>query len=303
MTSAPASALSEIQPTGCKAKGRCLCGGVRYEIHGAPMGVSACHCGMCRRHHGALGVFTGAPVVSYRIDGPEHVAWYRSSPEAERGFCKRCGSKLFWRQIDAERLDVTMGSLDQPTGMHLEKHIWVAHRGDYYDIDDAVPKHRESAIGAGDPTPLTAHPPAPVPSIHRGGCLCGAIRFDVTGNMRDVVVCHCSQCLHWHGHYASYTAARTADMHLAGEAALTWYASSSTARRGFCRHCGSSLFWQNLAGDTLPKTISISAGALDFPTGLKTVRHVFTADKPDYYSISDGAERWEGSMSADPVTF
>jgi hypothetical protein len=258
---------------------------------------------MCRRHHGALGVFTGAPVVSYRIEGADNVAWYRSSPEAERGFCRRCGSKLFWRQIDGERLDVTMGSLDQPTGLHLDHHIWAAHRGDYYDIADTLPKHRESAVGPGDRTPLAGHPPAPVPSLHQGGCLCGAIRFEVTGSMRDVVVCHCSQCLHWHGHCASYTGARTDDMHLSGEAALVWYASSTEARRGFCRHCGSSLFWQRLPGETPSATISISAGALDHPTGLKTVRHVFAADKADYYMIDDAAELSDGSMSGDPVAF
>lgn len=304
MTSAPASALSDIQPAGCKARGHCLCGAVRYEIHGAPTGVSACHCGMCRRHHGALGVFTGAPVVAYRIEGAEHVVWYRSSPEAERGFCRQCGSKLFWRQIDSERMDVTMGSLDRPTGLRLESHIWIAHRGDYYEIADGLPKHGESAIGRGEVAPLaTLQPPAEAPALHRGGCLCDAIRFEVAGPMRGVVVCHCGQCLHWHGHCASYTAARTADFKLAGEAALAWYHASDTARRGFCRHCGSSLFWQSLAGDTPPASISISAGALDHPTGLKTVRHVFTGDKGDYYDITDTVDRSEGSMSGNPVLF
>jgi len=303
LTSAPATALSDVQPTDRGAAGRCLCGTVRYRIQGALMAVTACHCGMCRRHHGALGAFTGALVTAYRIDGPEHVGWYRSSPEAERGFCRECGSKLFWRQVDGDRLDVTMGSLDQPTGLQLGAHIWVDHRGDYYDIGDDLPKYAESAVGEGDRRAVPARETAPAPSVHQGGCLCGAIRFEVSGPMRDVVVCHCGQCLHWHGHAPGYSAARVGDMKLAGEAALTWYRSSESGRRGFCRHCGSSLFWQTLSDDKPTASMSICAGALDEPTGLKSVRHVFTADKADYYDISDNADRFPHSMSASPISF
>jgi hypothetical protein len=242
-------------------------------------------------------------VTAFRIDGADSVGWYRSSPEAERGFCRRCGSKLFWRQIDSDRLDVTMGSLHQPTGLHLDHHIWVAHRGDYYDIPDGLAKHAESAVGQGDRSPLTAHRPAPAPTVREGGCLCGAIRFRVTGDMRDVVVCHCGQCRHWHGHSADYSAARTAEMSLQGEAALAWYASSPDAQRGFCRHCGTSLFWRAATQGEAPAKISISAGALDGPTGLQTVRHIFVTDLPDYYDISGDAVRDAGSMAANPVAF
>jgi hypothetical protein len=258
---------------------------------------------MCRRHHGSLGAFTGTLMTAFRITGAEHIAWYRSSPEAERGFCRNCGSKLFWRQVDSDRLDVTMGSLHQPTGLQLSQHIWAAHRGDYYDIADNLPKYPESAVGTGDHSKLTGHGPAPVPSVHQGGCLCGAIRFQVNGRMRDVVVCHCAQCLHWHGHCATYSAARMAEMVLQGEESLSWFPSSPGARRGFCRHCGSSLFWQAAPAESPPATISISAGALDGPTGLRTVRHVFTAGRADYYDITDDAKQTDGSMSADPVAF
>ncbi|MDY0882930.1 GFA family protein [Dongia soli] len=303
MSSIPATALADIQPNDRHASGECLCGAVRYEIQGILSPPSACHCGMCRRHHGALGVFTGAPVTAFRIHGADHVGWYRSSPEAERGFCRQCGSKLFWRQIDSDRLDVTMGSLHQPSGLHLDHHIWVAHRGDYYDIADALPKYAESAVGHGDQSQLSGHRPAPVPTVHEGGCLCGAIRFKVDGDMRNVVVCHCGQCRHWHGHSADYSAARTAEMALRGEGALSWYASSPGAQRGFCRHCGTSLFWRGAKNGTAASKISISAGALDGPTGLQTVRHIFVADLPDYYAISGDAERDAGSMASNPVAF
>jgi hypothetical protein len=62
---------------------------------------------------------------------------------------------------------------------------------------------------------------------------------------------------------------------------LAWFTSSSFARRGFCRECGSSLFWQRNGHDM----ISITAGSLDAPTGLQTVLQIFAKDKGDYYEL------------------
>lgn len=63
-----------------------------------------------------------------------------------------------------------------------------------------------------------------------------------------------------------------------------WYRASDFARRGFCADCGSSLFWQRDGSDI----IDVAAGALDSPTGLRLQGHIFTADKGDYYQITDG---------------
>ena len=120
-----------------------------------------------------------------------------------------------------------------------------------------------------------------------GGCLCGAVRYTVAGPLRQVVSCHCSQCLRTHGHYAAYSAAARGDLSIDGADDLTWHRSSETARRGFCRVCGSRLFWQNDEADY----IGIAAGTLDNPTGLTTVRHIFVDDKPDYYELTDSLPR------------
>ena len=119
--------------SGQRATGGCLCRAVRYEIGGVLAPPSACHCGQCRRHHGALGVYTLAPGERYKIKGERHLAWYESSPGVRRGFCRVCGSKLFWERVDSGQLDVTMGSLDQPTGLKIVKHIHIEDAGDYYD--------------------------------------------------------------------------------------------------------------------------------------------------------------------------
>jgi hypothetical protein len=90
------------------------------------------------------------------------------------------------------------------------------------------------------------------------------------------------------------TAARHGDFRLLSEAGLGWYDSSAEARRGFCRQCGSTLFWQGTGRDY----ISIAAGTLDDSSGLSTACHIFTADKGGYYEIADSApQRRDGDFS------
>jgi len=117
-----------------------------------------------------------------------------------------------------------------------------------------------------------------------GGCHCGAVRFQFSGDARGVVNCHCGQCVKTHGHYAPYSNCAKAGLEVTGEKDITWYHASAEARRGFCSKCGSQLFWeQEDSANT-----SIAAGAFDPLSGLKTVGNIFVADKPDYYEISDG---------------
>jgi hypothetical protein len=120
-----------------------------------------------------------------------------------------------------------------------------------------------------------------------GGCLCGAVRYEVRGPLRPVVDCHCSQCRRTSGHFAAFTATRPEDLVLIESGGLRWYRSSATARRGFCEICGSSLFWEPASGER----VSIAAGTLDPPTRLSTAAHVFVEDSGDYYAIGDGLPR------------
>ncbi|WP_127562344.1 GFA family protein [Nioella ostreopsis] len=120
-----------------------------------------------------------------------------------------------------------------------------------------------------------------------GSCLCGAVHFIVTGPLRPVIACHCSQCRKTSGHHVAATSARRDRIAVTGE--VTWFQSSATARRGFCATCGSNLFWDG-AGENL----SIFAGSLDGATGLKIAGHIFCADKGDYYEIPKGVPQAEG---------
>jgi hypothetical protein len=118
----------------------------------------------------------------------------------------------------------------------------------------------------------------------------------VHGRLRDVVVCHCRECRRWHGHACSASASARDDLVIHDQTgSLRWIDSPESdahGRRGFCSRCGSSMFWD--APDRL--TVAIAAGTLDEPTGLRTIYHVYTATKGDYYELpDDGLPRFERS--------
>ena len=121
--------------------------------------------------------------------------------------------------------------------------------------------------------------------VRSGGCLCGAVRYEVRGPLRPIVMCHCRQCRRTTGHLMAATAARRADFRLLTADGLKWYDSSAHARRGFCGNCGAPLFWEALGRDYL----SIAAGTLDDASGLAIACHIFVADKGAYYEITDPA--------------
>jgi len=123
-----------------------------------------------------------------------------------------------------------------------------------------------------------------------GGCLCGGVRYEVRGPLRDVIVCHCGRCRRTHGHVAAYASCRPGDLVLLDDGGLRWYESDRRAQ-GFCGTCGSRLFWRAAGEDE----VSVAAGTIDAPTGLATVAQIFTADKGDYYEVSGEGERFRGS--------
>jgi hypothetical protein len=123
-------------------EGGCLCGAVRYRIRGAPRSADYCHCRMCRR-------VAGAPVVVRVTVANDFFNWmtgvpavYRSSPDAERFFCRECGTQLALRD-EPDFLDVTLASLDDPEAVHPSYHIWTTSRIGWFDIADDLPRHPE----------------------------------------------------------------------------------------------------------------------------------------------------------------
>lgn len=124
-----------------------------------------------------------------------------------------------------------------------------------------------------------------------GGCLCGAVRYEIDGPLRDVVYCHCAQCRKTSGHFVAATAVSNDKLQITEDSGLAWYRSSDIAQRGFCRQCGSSLFWAPAHG----KYMAIMAGALDAPTGLTSREHIYVDDASDYYELTDGLPQFPQS--------
>lgn len=118
----------------------------------------------------------------------------------------------------------------------------------------------------------------------RGACLCGGVRYEVNGPLREVIACHCEQCARTSGNFVAASNCARADLMLIASGTLRWYRSSGVAERGFCGQCGGNLFWRPLHGDY----ISIMAGTLDRPTGLRIAEHIYVGSKSDYYEIKDG---------------
>ena len=123
-----------------------------------------------------------------------------------------------------------------------------------------------------------------------GSCLCGAVKYQVTGALRPVVACHCGQCQKTSGHHVAATSAKRENFKLLEERGLKWFSSTVGIRRGFCQQCGGNLFWDKAE---LP-SISIFAGTLDQPSGLQIVEHIYVKDKADYYEITDGLPQRQG---------
>jgi hypothetical protein len=122
-----------------------------------------------------------------------------------------------------------------------------------------------------------------------GGCLCGGVRYRIDGELRDVVFCHCSRCRRTHGHFAAYTSCARDDLAIEDGGTLRWFEGDGR-RRGFCTGCGASLFWERPGGET----VSVSAGTLAEPTGLRPRAHIFVESAGDYYEITDDLPRRPG---------
>ena len=123
-----------------------------------------------------------------------------------------------------------------------------------------------------------------------GGCLCGAVRYEITAEAREVFFCYCGQCRKAQGtpFVASVPVALT-DFHLVqGADSLKAFRATPSKARYFCSHCGSPIYSQ-VDGNG---TVRIRAGTLDTPPSLQLSAHIYTANKASWYAINDQAPQY-----------
>jgi hypothetical protein len=115
--------------------GGCLCGQVRYTLHGDPLSVSVCHCGTCRKASGAASVawatFRLADFELHR--GPLTI--HRSSRDVERGHCAACGASVTFLKRGEGTIDITAATLDDPGRVRPDRDIWMESRLGWEAVD------------------------------------------------------------------------------------------------------------------------------------------------------------------------
>jgi hypothetical protein len=126
-------------------RGSCLCGAVQLEIE-EPLEKSpeACHCSQCRKQSGSFLIAVNVRRAALRVLGSDSVAWYQSSEKVQRGFCRNCGSTLFWNPVidGYEWTAVALGCIDTPLNLRISKHTFVGDKGGYYEITDGAPQSK-----------------------------------------------------------------------------------------------------------------------------------------------------------------
>jgi hypothetical protein len=94
----------------------------------------------CRKQSGHIVAATACRDDQLSVSGAENLTWYAASETARRGFCKTCGSHLFWKANGSDATSIMAGSFAKPSGLHSGHHIHVADKGDYYEITDGLPQ-------------------------------------------------------------------------------------------------------------------------------------------------------------------
>jgi hypothetical protein len=124
-------------PLDAPLDGRCLCGAVTIRLEGARPLVDVCHCDMCRRWGG--GAFAGVSGRDFTVAGEENVALYRSSGRAERAFCARCGSSLWYRFVPADHHSFLAGLFELPPGFAMWRQIFIDEKPHWYAFAQDTP--------------------------------------------------------------------------------------------------------------------------------------------------------------------
>lgn len=126
--------------------GSCHCGAVTVTLPPDAVGVVACHCADCQALHGNFFAMLIADRAVVEWDGAEHVRWYASSPQNERGFCVHCGSRLAKRPVEGSRVMVAAGLFGQMLGRRIIKNVWEHQKPDWYDLPRVGPPTAEELV-------------------------------------------------------------------------------------------------------------------------------------------------------------
>ncbi len=271
-------------------RGSCLCGTIAWETSAPIELMHHCHCGRCRKAHGAAYATAAmSNAGGFRFArGQDHVTRFRSSAALQRAFCDRCGSVVpddqsLWN----DNVFLAMGPLDDDPGARPEFHIFVASKAPWVEIRDELPAFDAYPPGIEAAVQADLPPRAPASGAPRGSCLCGGVSFVVTGSPLWSVHCHCTRCRKARGAaFASNVVTRADGVRLLdGEDLLaSWKVPEARwFTNAFCRRCGSKVPRICRERDLA----IVPMGALDDDPPIRPQAHIFVGSKAPWDVITD----------------
>ncbi len=266
--------------------GGCLCGAVRYKVHGPFHDMLHCHCSMCRKAHGSpFATFVGGAGLEW-VSGRNNIESYASTPNSSRHFCRTCGSTTPGPETDQQPF-VPAGCLEADCEERPMCHCFAESKAPWVVLGDDIPAFPQFPEGM----ELTVHDrPTVVPETEGalgGSCLCGAVHYEILGAPLLMANCHCMRCRKARGaaHATNLFVERDQLTWLAGEASVMIYDLPDAVRFGqnFCRHCGSPMpRWS----DKISR-YNVPCGPLDTDPGIEPAYHIFVGSKADWFQIAD----------------
>ena len=125
--------------------GSCLCGKVTYKISVSIGDIAHCHCGTCRKAHGAAFPSVAAvPDDEFSISGSKDLRSYESSKGKHRYFCSNCGTQIYAKRDNTEHVILRLGSLDDDPEAVERSHIWISQKANWYSIKNDLRRYNES---------------------------------------------------------------------------------------------------------------------------------------------------------------
>jgi len=248
--------------------------------------MSHCHCGRCRKTHGAaFATYVSARVAGFRLQGAEHVGRWESSAGFFRCFCSRCGSVVPGDPFDG-RIFAPAGNFIDDPGVRPLAHIFVASKAPWVEIHDRLPTFDAYPPGIDAPV-LADRPPVDPPGKPRGSCLCGAAAYVVDGAPLRAWNCHCSRCRKARSAAFASNLVTAADSvrftRGAGRLATFKVPEAQRFAQVFCRDCGSPL--PRIDHDR--GLAIIPMGTLDDDPGMRPQAHIYAGSKAPWYEITD----------------
>lgn len=119
--------------------GKCLCGAVSVTATPKSMNIDACHCVMCQKWGGGALLAVGCEGKT-EFEGADNIAVFDSSDWAERGFCKKCGTHLFYRLKEGDHYAIPVGLFDESDEWNFAEQIFIDHKPPFYSFANKTKK-------------------------------------------------------------------------------------------------------------------------------------------------------------------